>query len=82
MDDKFQKLVRGERDFLHDLSNHLVVGQGMGSIILNKLKKIEDLDPKIVEKMGKVQSAVEKMTALVKERRANLIAMSEEDAEE
>ncbi len=40
MDIDVQKLIRGERDTLHDLSNSLVVIQGMSSLILKSLEKI------------------------------------------
>lgn len=72
-----ESLALGERKFLHDVSNQLVVAQGMGSIVLKSLNKSEDeLDPKVIERLGKTISAIEKMIKMVKERRNTLHSIS------
>ena len=72
-----EDLALGERKFLHDVSNQLVVAQGMGSIVLKKLTKTEEeLDPKVIERLEKTISAVDKMIKMVKERRNTLHSVS------
>lgn len=72
-----ESLALGERKFLHDVSNQLVVAQGMGSIVLKSLNKSEnELDPKVIERLGKTISAIEKMIKMVKERRNTLHSIS------
>lgn len=67
-----EQMAIGERKFLHDMSNHLVVAQGMGTIALGNLKKDESSDPKTVERLIKSIKAVDKMIVLIKERRSLL----------
>ena len=72
-----ESLALGERKFLHDVSNQLVVAQGMGSIVLKNIKKSEDeLDPKVIERLEKTVSAIDKMIKMVKERRSTLHSVS------
>lgn len=77
MDDEIRKVIRAERDFLHDISNQLVIAQGMGSIVLKKITESEDIDDKVKSRMAKVIAAVEKITELSKARREALIHISE-----
>ena len=46
MSDSSDQPKSAERVFLHDLSNQLVVAQGMGGYVLGRLKKKDDVDPK------------------------------------
>ena len=62
-------LIREERDFLHELSNQLVIAQGMVNIAMTKLKKEEGLDPAILDKQQKAADAIRKQATLIKERR-------------
>lgn len=73
-----EELALGERKFLHELSNHIVVAQGMGAVALRSLQASdsEGLDPKIVEKLEKSLNAMNKMISVVKERRATLHSIS------
>ena len=61
-----------ERVFLHDLSNQLVVAQGMGGYVLGRLKKKEDIDPKELTRMEKTVKAIDRMIVMVKDRREAL----------
>lgn len=77
MDKTVQELAQEERKFLHDLCNHLVVAQGMGSVVLKGLNAQKDVvDPKVLERMEKALKAVEKMMVLTKERRSVLHSVS------
>lgn len=67
-----------ERKFLHDISNQLVVAQGMGAMVLKKLSTVEGLDEKVVQRQEKVVNAVNQMIEMLKERRSVLIAAEEE----
>lgn len=74
MSDSVEEMALAERKFLHDLSNQLVVAQGMGNIALKKIKNEDEnvVDEKVVEKLEKSIKAVDKMIVLVKERRVTL----------
>ena len=65
-------VIKGERVFLHDLSNSLLVAQGMGSFVLTALEKEFDEEDKIVIRMQKSTKAVDKMIDLINARRAVL----------
>jgi hypothetical protein len=67
-----EELALEERKFLHDLSNHIVVAQGMTNIVLKLLKDVEDLDPSIVEKQEKALNALNSQVRMIKERRTVL----------
>ena len=67
-----EQMALDERKFLHDISNHLVVAQGMGSIALKNLEKDDSADPKVVERFAKSIGAIDKMIVLIKERRVVL----------
>ena len=71
-----EQMALDERKFLHDLSNHLVVAQGMGSIAMRNIEKIEGVDEKTRERLGKSIHAVEEMIKLIKERRSLLHSMT------
>lgn len=69
-----KELALDERKFLHDLSNQLVVAQGMGNIALKKIKNEDEnkVEQNVIDKLEKSIKAVDKMIVLVKERRVTL----------
>jgi len=74
-----EDMALGERKFLHDISNHLVVAQGMGNIALKNLKQAEEnvsVDQKAIDRLEKSVKAIDKMIVLVKERRHVLHSLS------
>ena len=78
---EFQELVFGERKSLHDISNQLVVAQGMASFVLKAIKKKGDEGAeftKEIERLEKVLASVGKITSIVQERREFLHSMSED----
>lgn len=64
-----QEIIMGERKFLHDLSNQLVVAQGMGNFVKRSIDKMEHPDQKLVDRADKFVSSVNKMIDMVRERR-------------
>ena len=50
MEGDIETLIRGERDFLHDVANQLVVAQGMSTILKSKLSKDETFNPEYMDK--------------------------------
>ena len=59
-----------ERPFLHDISNQLVIAQGMGNFVYTHMKRtIEDKESKLLIRMEKTMRAVNTLIALTKERR-------------
>jgi Ribonuclease G/E len=68
-----EELKLGERKFLHDIANSLVVAQGMTTMVLRKVKENSTLEAKEIERLEKVLEAVNKMGKQIKDRRAILI---------
>jgi cob(I)alamin adenosyltransferase len=71
-----EDLALGERKFLHDMANHLVVAQGMSSFVMKAIKENRPLEEKDVERLQKTIDAIKKMTDQLKERRAVLHSVS------
>jgi hypothetical protein len=71
-----EELALGERMFLHDIANHIVVAQGMISLALRSLKENPSVDQKEIERLEKSLEAVNKMTLALRERRALLHTLS------
>lgn len=64
-----ESMALEERKFLHDISNHIVVAQGMTSIVLKTLKETEGFDVKTIERQQKALDAINAQVKLIKERR-------------
>ena len=71
-----EQMALDERKFLHDMSNQLLVAQGMGSIALKNLSKDDSTDEKSLERLSKSVKAIESMASLIKERRKILHGLS------
>ena len=67
-----EELASGERKFLHDIANHIVVAHGMSSFVHKALKENRPIEAKDIERMERAIEAINKMTALLKERRTLL----------
>jgi hypothetical protein len=76
-DEVLQEVIANERKFLHDLANHIVVAHGMATFVLRTIKANPSVEPKEIERLEKSIDAINKITELLKNRRANLIATSE-----
>ncbi|MFT6173304.1 MAG: hypothetical protein ACJAQY_003310 [Bacteriovoracaceae bacterium] len=59
----------GERKFLHDISNQLLVAHGMGNYVNKALKEVFDEDSKERQRSEKAMMAINKIIEMVKERR-------------
>lgn len=72
----YEELIMGERRFLHDMANHLVVAQGMLGIAMKGIKD-SNVSDKDKERLQKSFDAVNKMTESLKGRRSHLHTISE-----
>jgi Ribonuclease G/E len=70
--EELEEVLAGERKFLHDIANHIVVAQGMGAIVLRSIKNNSYVDAKEVERLEKSIAAINKMTELLNDRRTVL----------
>lgn len=70
--------IMDERKFLHELSNQLVVAQGMGSFVSRALVVGEVISEKEIERMQKTIGALERMIHMVRDRRETLHNLSQE----
>ncbi len=73
-----EEMALEERKFLHDVSNQLVIAQGMGSFLKKALDKNENVGEKEKERILKLEKAVKELVTLVKDRRALLHELSED----
>ena len=62
-------LAMGERKFLHDLSNKLLVVQGMSKTVLKKIESNEAMTEKELNRLMKVVKASDAMIELLQRRR-------------
>lgn len=67
-----EELALGEREFLHEIANHILVAQGMSTFVLRALKEKRPIEDKDIERMERALDAIGKMTARLKERRVVL----------
>lgn len=75
--DSIKNLVLDERKFLHDLSNKLLIAQGMSTFVTRKLSKSENVEDKDLERCEKLMRSIKDMTALLVSRREVLHKLSE-----
>ncbi len=68
-DELKQGLIVGEKKVLHDISNQLVVVQGMSGFVLKAIKKGQAVGEKEQERMEKVLTAVKNIADMVQSRR-------------
>lgn len=74
-----EEVMMEERKFLHDISNHLVVAQGMGSFLKKALSTNEAVGEKEKERCEKVNKAVIAIGELLKKRREVLHERTKKD---
>ena len=81
-DEQLSDLIMGERKFLHDISNQLVIAQGMGSFVLSALEREKGNDPDCKEliRIRKTVTAIDKMITMLRERREIVKGMMSEHA--
>ena len=65
-------LAMGERKFLHDISNKLLVVQGMSKSVMKKYDENQSISEKEIARLTKVIKASDEMIKLLLERRAIL----------
>ncbi len=76
LDVTVDELVAEERKFLHDISNNLLVAQGMGSFLEKALKKNEGVGEKEIQRIEKVNKAVKELGERLQARRERLHSLS------
>ncbi len=64
--------VKEERRFLHDMSNQMLVAQGMANFVLKKIKEKALEGVPDVQRLEKSLKAMDKMVDLIKARRVIL----------
>jgi Ribonuclease G/E len=72
-----QELAMSERKFLHDIANHIVVAHGMSTFVLRAMREKRPLEEKDLDRLERAVEAINKMTALLKERRTVLHELTE-----
>ncbi len=78
LDVTVDELVAEERKFLHDISNNLLVAQGMGSFLEKALKKNEGVGEKEIQRIEKVNKAVKELGEKLQVRRERLHSLSKD----
>lgn len=73
-----EEMALAERKFLHDVSNQLVIAQGMGSFLRKALDQNPSVGDKEKERIQKLEKAVKELVTLVKDRRALLHSLNDE----
>jgi hypothetical protein len=61
--------IKEERVYLHDVSNQIVIAHGMAGFVQMYLKKMENVDPKTLERIEKSINALNKIVDQTKSRR-------------
>jgi hypothetical protein len=61
--------IKEERVYLHDVSNQIVIAHGMAGFVQMYLKKMENVDPKTLERIEKTINALNKIVDQTKARR-------------
>ncbi|MGZ3789932.1 MAG: hypothetical protein ACXVLQ_15440 [Bacteriovorax sp.] len=73
-----EELAMGEREFLHDIANHIVVAHGMSNLVHKTLKENKSIDDRDIERLERAINAINKMTDLLKQRRSMLHSLAVE----
>jgi len=73
---ELKEQIMSERRFLHDISNHIVVAQGMASLVQKTLKDNPNVAQTEMERLGKALDALKKLTEELKARREVLHSLS------
>lgn len=71
-----EELALSERKFLHDMANHIVVAHGMSSFVQRSLKENKPIEEKDIDRLDRAIEAINKMSALLKDRRSILHALT------
>lgn len=70
-------LITEERKFLHDMASPLTIAQGMLDSALEILRADANTNPNIITKVEKSAKALERMTEMLRARRATIMARQE-----
>ena len=78
MKEQFSEAMVKQREFLHDLSNQILIAHGMASSALVLLNKEANVDPKIIERLEKSIKASDKIVSSLTKQR-ELVIQSQQD---
>lgn len=67
MSESIKEFIEGEKDFLHEISNQLIIAQGMGEILFRDLEDKVEKDS--YDRLSHLKTAVETIIDLMRERR-------------
>ena len=73
-----QDYVKKERMFLHEISNQLVIAQGMASFVTDSIDDSNEDSELVKKRADKLLASIEKMTDRISERRTYLHSLSED----
>ncbi len=72
--------AKEEREYLHDLANPLAIATGMLEALQEDLSRSDvKLNEGQARKLSKIQTALERIGGLVRDRRARMIAIQEKN---
>jgi signal transduction histidine kinase len=72
--------AKEEREYLHDLANPLAIATGMLEALQEDLSRSDvKLSEGQARKLSKIQTALERIGGLVRDRRARMIAIQEKN---
>ncbi len=74
-DESFNTLIRGRRDFLHNLSNKITVTEGMILTVIRSLPERKLDDETMSQKLEKATNAVHAMIDMLKAEREILVKL-------
>ena len=77
-EEKFLNQVLEERKFLHDMSNKLLIAQGMSTFVVRTFKKNESATEKDLSRCDKLLQSVSDMMEMIQERREHLHSLSKD----
>lgn len=73
--------AKEEREYLHDLANPLAIATGMLEALQEDLSRSEvKLNEGQTRKLSKIQTALERIGGLVRDRRARMITIQEKNS--
>ena len=79
---EIKEYITEERVYLHDVSNQIVIAHGMAGFVLTYLKKLENAEPKAIERLEKSINALNKIVNQTKLRRDHVKSIADKILDE
>ncbi len=74
--EELKKLIMNERKFIHDISNKILIVDGLATILHNHFKGQENFTEQLSGRFTKILDSMRIMATMVTERRQSLHALS------